>query len=383
MILGIDASNIKGGGGVTHLKELLENASPAKYGFTKVILWSVKKTLSQIEDRPWLTKIHCAELSGNRILRWYWQRFKLSELAREEKCDLLFVPGGSFSGNFRPFVTMSQNLLPFEWGELRRYGFSIFTLRLILLYFFQGATFRKAQGIIFLTKYAEKSILSKLNISNKNVVIIPHGISKKFFHEPKIQSEFIDKDNNDPIELLYVSFIGAYKHQWNVVEAVAKLNMQGIPIHLSLVGALTEKSSARKLRLKMDEFKSLAGTVSLYTDVSYEKISQFYKNADLFLFASTCENLPNILIEAMASGLPIVSSNFGPMPEVLEDAGLYINPLSVEDITNQLKALISSKSLRTELAAKAFEKAKFYSWVTNAEATFSFFQKVVISFNKN
>ncbi|PJZ61799.1 glycosyltransferase family 4 protein [Leptospira adleri] len=383
MIIGIDASNIKGGGGVTHLKELLENANPAKYGFTKVILWSVTKTLSQIEDRPWLTKANCSELSGNRILRWYWQKFKLSELAREQKCDLLFVPGGSFSGNFRPFVTMSQNLLPFEWGELRRYGFSIFTLRLILLYLFQGATFRKAQGIIFLTKYAENRILNKLNIENRNVVIIPHGINEKFFHKPKIQSEFMDRRNDNPIELLYVSFIGAYKHQWNVVEAVAKLNKQGIRIHLSLVGALSEKSSARKLRLKMNEFKPLDGIVSLYTDVSYEKISRFYQNADLFLFASTCENLPNILIEAMASGLPIVSSNFGPMPEVLEDAGLYFNPLSVEDIMNQLKALISSKSLRVELAAKAFKKAKFYSWVTNAETTFSFFQKVVIDFSKN
>ncbi|WP_408612017.1 glycosyltransferase family 4 protein [Leptospira ainazelensis] len=373
---------MKGGGGVTHLKELLENASPEKYGVTKVVLWSVERTLSQIENRPWLTKKSCSELTGNRILRWYWQKFKLSKLARENKCDLLFIPGGSFSGNFRPFVTMSQNLLPFEWSELRRYGFSMFTFRLILLYLFQGMTFRRSQGIIFLTEYAKNIIFKKLSIRNKEFVIIPHGISKRFFHAPKKQTELLNQKNESPIELLYVSFIGAYKHQWNVVEAVAKLNKKGIRIHLSLVGAHSEKSSTRRLRLKMREFDSLDGIVSLYPDVSYERVAQFYKDADLFLFASTCENLPNILIEAMASGLPILSSHFGPMPEVLEDAGLYINPLSVTDISDQLETLIFSERLRSELATKAFEKAKSYSWVKNADMTFDFFQRVTSSFKK-
>ena len=53
MILGIDASNIRGGGGITHLVELLKAAHPAQHGFGKVVVWSGQETLSKIEERPW------------------------------------------------------------------------------------------------------------------------------------------------------------------------------------------------------------------------------------------------------------------------------------------------------------------------------------------
>ncbi|AAS70713.1 glycosyltransferase [Leptospira interrogans] len=380
MILGIDASNIKSGGGVTHLKELLGNAKPEKYGFDRVILWSVEETLCQIEDKSWLEKVNYSKFFKSRIYRWYWQKFKLPKLAQNSGCKLLFIPGGSFSGKFRPFITMSQNLLPFEWGELKRYGLSFHTLRLLLLYFFQGTSFRKSDGIIFLTKYAKDLISKKLNLKNSNI-IIPHGINKKFFHNPRKQNILLGKKKR-PIELLYVSFIGAYKHQWNVLEAVSDLNCAGIPIHLSLVGSHNEKASVNKLFQKINHLNSSEKIISLYPNVSYKKISEFYLNADLFIFASTCENLPNILIEAMASGLPILSSKYGPMPEVLDDAGLYCDPLSVEDIKTQLKKLIFSKELRENLSLKAYKKAKQYSWKRNADITFDFFYKIVKAYKK-
>ena len=57
MVLGIDAFNIKDGGGVTHIVEMLRVAQPKEFGFTKVIIWGDKKLLSQIDERNWLKKI--------------------------------------------------------------------------------------------------------------------------------------------------------------------------------------------------------------------------------------------------------------------------------------------------------------------------------------
>ena len=56
MILGIDAFNLKDGGGLTHLVELLKVAKPSDYGFKHVVVWGDKKLLLQIDDRPWLIK---------------------------------------------------------------------------------------------------------------------------------------------------------------------------------------------------------------------------------------------------------------------------------------------------------------------------------------
>lgn len=376
MILGIDASNIKSGGGVTHIKELLANAKPEESSFRKVFIWASQKTLDQIPNMTWLEKVIVPNVDRGRLKRWYWQKYELSDIARKKGCSILFIPGSSFSGDFRPFVTMSQNLLPFEWKELMRYGFSFQALRLMLLYFFQGLTFRKSQGIIFLTNYAKDTILTKLSIQNKKNIIVSHGIHERFFSPPKEQQLFL-KNEKTPIKLLYVSFIGEYKHQWNVIEAVSNLRKQGYSLRLDLVGGLTEKNAKKKLFASIQKFDPRSEFVFLHTDVPYDTISEYYKNSDLFVFASTCENLPNILIEAMAASLPIVSSEFGPMPEVMGDAGLYCNPLDVDDISEKLKKMIDSKEIREKFSKDAFRKAHEYSWNRNAKLTFDFLKSEV------
>ena len=146
MRLGIDASNIRGGGGLTHLRQMLAAADPPAHGFEQVVVWAPQSTLEQLKNQPWLLKRHDRALESHYLLRAWWQSTRLGVLARHEGCDLLFVPGGPFATEFRPVVTMSRNLLPFEWRELRRYGCSSTTLRLLLLRGSLTRSFRRASG---------------------------------------------------------------------------------------------------------------------------------------------------------------------------------------------------------------------------------------------
>jgi hypothetical protein len=114
MRLGIDATNIRTGGGVTHLVELLRAAKPEQHGFGHVVVWSARATLGRIEERPWLVKLEDPMLERSLSWRAYWQRFRLADAVRQAGCDVLFVPGGSYTGDFQSIGTMSQNLLPFE-----------------------------------------------------------------------------------------------------------------------------------------------------------------------------------------------------------------------------------------------------------------------------
>ena len=101
MIIGIDASNIRVGGGVHHLVEVLAVAKPEKHGFSKIVLFGACKTLDQIEPRYRLDKVIPPALNGSLMQRVGWQRFMLSGDALRPGCDLLFIPGGSFGGNFK------------------------------------------------------------------------------------------------------------------------------------------------------------------------------------------------------------------------------------------------------------------------------------------
>ena len=95
-IIGIDASNIREGGGVTHICELLKNISPDTGNFDKVIIWGPKKTLDVIVDRKWISKNTYPVLERNYIVRAWWQWRILGKLALSENCSILFVPGGVF-----------------------------------------------------------------------------------------------------------------------------------------------------------------------------------------------------------------------------------------------------------------------------------------------
>jgi glycosyltransferase involved in cell wall biosynthesis len=371
LILGIDASNLRGGGGVTHLVELLAAADPMVAGFKRVIVWGGRDTLNRIADKPWLDKR--SDLWLERSLPWrsWWQRRRLSQQARSAECDLLFIPGGSYAGNFRPVVTMSQNLLPFEWCELKRFGFSWMSLKLVLLRLIQGASFRRADGLIFLTRYAERTVLTAIGGTRAATTVIAHGIAPRFLLPIRRQLAPEEFSAQRPFRLLYVSIVDAYKHQDKVAAAVGLLHEEGLPISLDLVGP-AYGPALEKLQQAMKQANRTGEVVHYHGPVAHERLHECYAGADAFVFASSCENLPIILLEGMAAGLPVACSERGPMPEVLGDAGLYFNPESVDSIAAALRKLAADSDLRQRLAQAAFRHAAQFSWKACAGQTFAF-----------
>jgi len=375
MIVGIDASNIRAGGGVTHLLELLRAADPLVHEFSQVIVWSGKATLSRIEDRPWLVKSHQPLLDKGLPCRTFWQRFKLSKLARVAGCDVLFVPGGSYAGNFKPVVTMSQNLLPFEWRELRRFGWSLFTLKMMLLRCTQSRTFRQADGVIFLTEYAKNAVMQVIKAIDGKAMIIPHGIDKRFACPPREQLPFSQYSIDRPFRILYVSVVYPYKHQWHIAEAIAQLRESGLPVALDLVGPASP-SALERLRATLERIDPTSEFIRYSGAVPYAELHARYVQADAFLFASSCETFGQILTEAMSAGLPIACSNRSAMPELLGDAGVYFDPERPAEIAAAIRKLFNSPEFRSRLACESFEKVQEYSWERCADETFSFIAQV-------
>jgi glycosyltransferase involved in cell wall biosynthesis len=376
LTIGIDATNLRGGGGITHLVELLRISQSTLHGIERVVVWGGTPTLKVLDNRPWLDKRTPPALDKGLLRRTLWQRYSLSQAARNAGCDVLFVPGGSYAGNFHPVVTMSRNLLPFEMRELIRYGWSLFTLKLLLLRATQTRSFRKTDGVIFLTKYAREVVLEATGQLRSQTCIIPHGLNPRFKIEPKVQRAIGGYDDKRPYRVLYVSTIDEYKHQWHLIEAVAALRMQGLPIVLDLVGP-AYPPALKRLNQTIHRLDVERRWVHYHGAIPFNELHLRYAEADLGLFASSCENMPNILLETMASGLPIACSNRGPMPEVLGQAGVFFNPEQPEDIARALRELIDSPQTRAELAQASYERVQEYSWQRCADETFKFLAVVI------
>jgi hypothetical protein len=375
--LGIDAINIRQGGGVTHLSQLLQVAEPYAAGFESVTVWTSQATADTLPTRPWLIKRTAPWIEAALPRRMLGQQFQLTHELEAAGCDVLFSPGGTLpQGCQLPTVTMSQNMLPFEPSEAVRFGrISLMRLKMRLLRYSQGRSFRRANGLIFLTHYAENEISRSLGGFTCPTVLVPHGIESRFLQAPRSQRRIRDCTIEQPFRVFYVSILMPYKHQVEVAKAVADVRAKGVPIEMRFVGASWGNYGL--------EFKSLIESLDPEGEFlkwsghePFESLHGLYRESDAFVFASSCENLPNILIEAMASGLPIACSNRGPMPEVLGDAGVYFDPDSHESIAIALQSLVDNELLRTNLADQAWHKAQAYSWKRCANETFEFIAKI-------
>ncbi len=374
MHLAIDASNIRAGGGVTHLVELLKAAHPEAHGFSRVVVWAGRATLSEIVPRPWLELRHGLVLDGPLPQRAVWQLVRLPRLVADS-CDVLFVPGGTCGASFSPFVAMSRNLLPFDPRERRRYGLTPRWFKFHLLEATQSFAFRRAAGVVFLTQAARQAVLRRTGPLRARAAVIPHGVADRFRRPPPPQRPLSGYSAARPFRWLYVSIVSPYKHQWHVAEGVARLRAQGLPIALDLVGP-AEPAALRRLQAVLRRVDPSRECIRYHGAVPYGRLHDRYHNADGFVFASSCENMPNILLEAMAAGLPIACSARDPMPEVLGEAGQYFDPEKPESIARALEALTLSHALRADLAGAAYERAERYSWPRCADETFSFLAEV-------
>lgn len=374
--LGIDAANIRDGGGLGHLSEILRVAQPQEHGITKVVIWGGQRTLERMPTRSWLECRHDPLLDQSLPMRTYWQIRKLPHLAAEH-CDCLLASGGISYGAFRPFVVMSQNMLPFEFTELRRYGFSSLAAKYLLIRIAQIRSFRRANGAIFMTKYSRSLVRQAAGLKGE-YPLIPYGINQDFFQSPRAQKPLQEYSFDKPFKLLYVSKLEPYKHHCQVVEAIGQLRREGLPVTLELIGSPETPARLRRLSATINQVDADSSFIHYNGHISYKDLLAAYHQADGFVFASSCETLPNIMLEAMAAGLPIASSSYGPMPEALGDAGVYFDPVKPTSIATAVRCLVTDHSWRAQTAQFAYERAQAYTWERCAHDTFAYLAEVAM-----
>ena len=379
----IDASNILGGGGVTHLVSILNNHKNKDDFNLKVFVFGRANVLEKIDTEPWLVKKTNRFINGNALLRFYWQKFRLKSEAERLNCDLLFSPGGRNNSKFRPFVTMSRNLLPFEAKEIHRYRSPIFIAKMHILRFMQIDSMKKAAAVIFLNQSAKIHINQFIKIDDNRQKIIPHGVNNIFRHSPRVQLQMKQAKGERNFKLIYVSDVAPYKNHEALIEGLQLLRKQFTNFELILIGngTLTEVDRFRKSK-KNAEHDHL-NWITVMPNLNQAEISSILKEADVGVFASSCENMPNILLEKMAAGLPIVSADYPAMRELLGDTGTFFDHRYPVTISTQIMRFLQDEEVREKSALENHSIASRYTWERCANDTFDFLLQIVNDQRRN
>src|SRR5690554_2058145 len=155
MNISIDATNLKDGGGLTHLKRILDSFDSQQDKLTII----GGEWIKTIKERENIQKIIVSQYFTSLLKQEYFKFFILKKYLA--KADIAFIPGGAFSSNKLPYVTMSRNMLVFENVERNRFFPTLTWLRYLLLEIIQLRSFRKAKGIIYISNYAKNYIENK------------------------------------------------------------------------------------------------------------------------------------------------------------------------------------------------------------------------------
>lgn len=367
MMLVIDALSARQGGGQTYLYNLLKNFPRTGDDILLLVPGSFRLDV----NHPDVRRVTVGAWAENPFLRAFWQRFVLPRWLSRLRADVLFCPGGLI-GTPAPTgcrtATMFRNMIPFDPVQRARYRFGYTRIRNWLLERLFLSSMRRANLVIFISDYARRVINERAPGDIQNAAVIPHGVADRFrdHGDPPLRPAWLPAGEY----LLYVSSVDVYKAQCEVVRAFALLRAQrpATREHLIFAGPENDRDYARLVReeitrLGLDERVIMTGAVP------YDELPGLYRHASAHVFASESENCPNILLEAMVSGRPVLSSNLPPMPEFGSDAVLYFDPRRPEDLAQRLMELLDNPQNMKELGRRGIEQAARYDWGVAARAT--------------
>lgn len=368
IVLGIDASRNRSGGAKAHLIGIISEMEPAAHGIAVVHVWAPRELIDRLPGRPWLVKHSLPELERSLLHQLWWQGRDLARRARELGCDVLFATDASTVCPFSPLVVLSQDMLSYEPGVMRYFGLSLARVRLLVILAVQNLAFRRSAGVLFLTQYAADTIQASCG-RLPHYAVVPHGVDQAF-KDASVTSTWPDAAER-PVKVVYVSNAAPYKHQWVVARAVHALVQRGHNLTMTFIGG-GEGVAQQQLESTMRECDPQGRYLTQLDQVSHTQLPALLSSFNLFVFASTCENLPVTLLEAMAVGLPTACSKRGPMPEVMGDTGVYFDPESSDSIATAIEKLLNDPTLRTTLSLQARTRAGAFSWRKCAHDTAAF-----------
>jgi len=370
----VDALSIGYGGGQTYVREMLPRL--AGYPVELHVLISAKGAAGLrafLRDGVVIREI--PQSASNPFARFAYQRFVLPDLAARQGIDVVFVPGGLTglrkrgNGRFK-LVSMVQNMLLFEREERQRYrlrSYPKMRLRLWLLSIGHLRTLRQSDRVIFISNYSARVVKSRL--ATVDCRVIHHGGPDLYCGEASDISAVSKKYGLERPYLLYVSILDPYKHQDKVIAGFELYMAQNGQRDLSLVLAGPVVGAYGRQVSRWAENSRYA--VRCLGHVPPEDLPALLRQAEVLLFASTCECCPFVLLEYLAAARPIICSDKPPMPEIAGDgAALFVPAMEPAAWAKALAGVLSRPGLARQLAEGAAARSKVLTWEETARRTY-------------
>jgi glycosyltransferase involved in cell wall biosynthesis len=202
----------------------------------------------------------------------------------------------------------------------------------------------------------------------RDISVIPNGIDASWFDIP---------DKSIAGRILFVGRIRAGKGIDNLIKAMKLIINEGDNAHLHVVGP-TDDARYLKYLQELTKKMDVSEQVEFIGSIPDDALLNEYAECSIFVLPSSVESHPIVLLEAMASGKPVIATNVGGIPYMIEDGkdGLLVDYGDIEGLAGKILLLMNNKKLGDDIAESGKKKAMKYTWETVSERTYELYNHV-------
>lgn len=297
----------------------------------------------------------------NRI---FWEQiifpFKLFIL----KPDIIFVPSVAipFLYNGRFLTTIHD--IAYKKNK-KKYSF----IRSFYISIVTWISIKKSRTIFTVSNFSRTELLKEFKIKKNNILITYNGVEDIFFLERSSESiiQFRAKFGLPDQFILYVGAIEPGKNLDKLFLAFAIISKNYSNLKLVLTAGLG---------WSQNELYNMIGELSLKNKIVFlpyienKDLPLLYRSATMLIYLSSYEGFGIPVLEAMASGIPVIASKSAAINEFATDSIIAVNPENIDEVVHRIEKILSDKSFRQVLIQKGISKAKDFKWSKSAKVVF-------------
>jgi glycosyltransferase involved in cell wall biosynthesis len=356
----INALSQVGAGSRTYLSNVLPRLTRMDPSTSYTILWPGSEPWpADVSNRGNLTFVEVNLPQKPAILRLSYEQVVMPFLA--DGGDILFAPVdvGPVCSSV-PLVLAIRNPNPFFDVSSRPL---ITRISLLCKRALISLSARRAAKVIFVSEYSRSHIVPQIGVPAARTLVIYHGIDHhRFNSEVGLDCQSSDGDQPARRYILCVSTITWHKNFEVLLKGYAMLpESLRADYDLVMAGRVAVRGYHERLKRLVTEL-GVDNSVHFLGEYPYDRIETLYKGASVYVLPSLLETFGHTLVEAMASGLPIIASRISCIPEIVGEAGLLFDPYSPEELTSRLASVLSEDGTRTRLVRAGQLRSKDFSW---------------------
>ena len=317
-----------------------------------------------------ITPIVLSPQARHPFLYYLWFEYSVTTILKKLEVDLFLSPDGYLSLRSEvPSIAVFHDLNfehhPKDYPFLERFYYKHSFPRFA----------KKANRLVTVSDFSRRDIIEKYQINADKIDVVNCGVNAAF--KPLSPIEILKNKNEFSNGKDYFIYVGSIQARKNITRLIKAFDLykssKSSDDKLILVGSVKWASKDLKNAFKNSPYKN---DIQFMGRVENDKIHNLVASAKALVLISKLEGFGIPIIEAFNCDVPVITSNVTSMPEVAGEGALYVNPESIESISEAMLLLNDNEKIRTQLIQKARIQREKYSWQKTADLLWKSIEKV-------